>query len=172
MRIMSVSRSHRGAKPTIVRSNPASRGPVRREEWVRRVRDALRADYTALRTSPLCDLPGVLVLARRDFPRRIYPAAAALRTLLDRAYETAVRELDGVEDRRLCHVARYLELSHEGMPVTKITQQLGLHSRSYVHRQIQRQAFDLITEAFLQLARQPELSPDMNREQPPLAHVG
>lgn len=151
---------HRGAGPTNVRSTPASRGPIRRDEWVRRVREALRADYTALRTSPLCELPGVLSLARSDFARRIYPAAAALRVLLDRAYDTAVMELDGVADRRVGHVATYLQLAREGLPVTQITQQLGLRSRSYVHRAIQRQAFELITEAFLQLARSNDASSD------------
>jgi hypothetical protein len=134
--------------------HPTPRGPIRRDEWVRRVREALRVDYTELRTSPLCDLPGVQALARSDFSRRIYPTAAAVRVLLDRAYDAAVNELDGVPDRRIHQVATYLQLAREGLPITKIAQQLGLRSRSYVHREIQRQALDLITEAFLQLARQ------------------
>jgi hypothetical protein len=41
-----------------------------------------------------------------------------------------------------------------------ITRELGLHSRSYVHRQIQRQALEILTEAFLQLARQSQLPED------------
>jgi hypothetical protein len=49
-------------------------------------------------------------------------------------------------------------LAREGKSVVAITKELGLHSRSYVHRQIQRQALELVTEAFLQLARQVQLA--------------
>ena len=45
-----------------------------------------------------------------------------------------------------------------------ITKELGLHSRSYVHRQIQRQALELVTEAFLQLARQAQQPDDELRD--------
>jgi hypothetical protein len=55
-------------------------------------------------------------------------------------------------------VPTYLQLAHEGKSVVTITRELGLHSRSYVHRQIQRQALELVTEAFQQLARQAHLS--------------
>jgi hypothetical protein len=41
-----------------------------------------------------------------------------------------------------------------------IAKELGLHGRSYVHRQIQRQALELVTEAFLRLARQAQLPDD------------
>lgn len=146
-------RNRRAGCPAVA-SQPAPRGPIRRDEWARRVREALRADYSALRTSPLCDLPGVVALAHSDFSRRIYPTAAALRVLLDRAYDAALGELDGLEDRRIRLVATYLQLARKGMPITQIAQQLGLRSRSYVHREIQREALELITEAFLQLARQ------------------
>jgi hypothetical protein len=104
--------------------------------------------------SSLCAQPGVGVLARTRYCYRIYLAAAALRTLLDRAYQAALDELAGIEDRRLQQVHSYLQLAREGKSVVAITRELGLHSRSYVHRQIQRQALDLVTEAFLQLARQ------------------
>ena len=134
------------------------RGPTRREEYVRRVREALHADYGALRRSPLCELPGVLVLARTQFGGRIYPTASALRALLDRAYSAAIEEVEGVEDHRIGQVATYLRLARSGASVTDITRQLGLHSRSYVHREIQRQALELITEAFLQIARQADES--------------
>jgi AraC-like DNA-binding protein len=136
------------------RSSPASRGPTRREEYVRRVRDALNTDYAALHTSPLCELPGVVALARTQFSSKIFPTAWALRALLDRAYQAAIDELDGMEDRQLQQVLTYLHLAHEGKSVAAITRHLGLHSRSYVHREIQRQALELITEAFLKLARQ------------------
>jgi hypothetical protein len=43
-------------------------------------------------------------------------------------------------------------LARGGNSVVTITKDLGLHSRSYVHRQIQRQALELVTEAFLPLA--------------------
>lgn len=132
------------------------RGPTRHEEYVRRVRNALGADYSALRDSPLCELPGVQALARSSFNRKIYPAASALRALLDRAYTAALEELADVEDRRVQEIATYLRLSRQGVSVIEITHQLGFHSRSYVHREIQRQALELVTDAFLQLARQTE----------------
>jgi hypothetical protein len=50
----------------------------------------------------------------------------------------------------------YLQLAREGIPVTQITQRLCLHTRTSVHREIQRQASELVTEAFLQLARRTE----------------
>ena len=109
---------------------------------------------------PLCALPGVAVLARSRYSQRIYPAAAALRTLLDRAYQAALDELAGTEDHRLQQVHTNLQLAREGKSVVAITRELGLHSRSYVHRQIQRQALDLITEAFLQVAKQSQLPGD------------
>lgn len=145
---------------TAAGSHPPPRGPIQRDEWIRRVRVALRADYTTLRSSPLCDLPGVQALAHRDFSRRIYPTAAAVRALLDRAYDAALMELDGVEDHRMRHVAMYLQLAREGVPITQITRQLGLRSRSYVHRAIQPQALELVTEAFLRLARPVETMND------------
>ncbi len=70
----------------------------------------------------------------------------------------ALAELDGVHERRVQQVATYLQLAREGVSVTTITHRLGLHSRSYVHQEIQRQALELITEAFLQLARQADES--------------
>lgn len=145
---------------TAAGSHPPTRGPIQRDEWIRRVRVALRADYTTLRSSPLCDLPGVQALAHRDLSRRIYPTAAAVRALLDRAYDAALMELDGVEDHRMRHVAMYLQLAREGVPITQITRQLGLRSRSYVHRAIQPQALELVTEAFLRLARPIETMDD------------
>lgn len=141
---------------SVSQAHASSRGPTRRDEYVRRVRDALGADYAALRTSPLCELPGVQALARSDFNRKIYPTASALKTLLDQAYSAALEELAGVEDRRVQEVATYLRLFRQGVSVTEITHQLGFHSRSYVHREIQRQALELVTDAFLQLARQTE----------------
>ncbi len=134
------------------------RGPTRRDEWVRRVRGALRAQYSELCASPLCELPGVLALARTDYRRKIFPTASALRALLEQACDMALAELDGVHERRVQQVATYLQLAREGVSVTTITHRLGLHSRSYVHQEIQRQALELITEAFLQLARQADES--------------
>lgn len=134
--------------------HPAPRGPTRREEYIRRVRDALHADYAELHTSPLCELPGVVALAHGEFSRKIFPTASALRALLDRAYIAALDEVAGQDDRRLQRIGTYLELSRQGVTVTEITRQLGLHSRSYVHREIQHQALELVTEAFLQLVRQ------------------
>ena len=159
LRLITTPRTRRAGRAGAL-SHSTPRGPIRRDEWVRRVREALHADYTALGTSPLCDLPGVLALARSDFSRRIYPTAAAVRALLDRAYDAALLELDGVADRRMRQVATYLQLAREGVPITQIAPQIGLRSRSYVHREIQRQALELITEAFLQLARQPDISGD------------
>jgi hypothetical protein len=95
-----------------------------------------------------------MTLARTDFARKIFPTASALKALLDRAYDAALAEVEGIEDRRVQQVATYLRLAREGISVTTITHRLGLHSRSYVHQEIQRQALELITEAFLQLARQ------------------
>ena len=142
------------SKRLVHQKQSMARGPTRREEYIRRVRDALHADYATLHTSPLCELPGVVALARGEFSRKIFPTASALRALLDRAYSVAIEELAGVEDRRLQQIGTYLQLSRQGVSVTEITRQLGLHSRSYVHREIQRQALELVTEAFLQLARQ------------------
>jgi hypothetical protein len=82
------------------------------------------------------------------------------RALLDRAYQAAIDEIGSIEDRRLQQVHCYLQLAREGKSVVTITRQLGLHSRSYVHRQIQRQALELVTEAFLQLARQAQYLDD------------
>jgi hypothetical protein len=53
-------------------------------------------------------------------------------------------------------IATYLHLRRQGISVSEITHQLGLQSRSYVHSTIQRQALELVTEAFLLLARQSE----------------
>ena len=61
---------------------------------------------------------------------------------------------------RLRQIRTYLHLAREGKSVVAITRELGLHSRSYVHRQIQRQALELVSEAFLQLARQAQLPDD------------
>lgn len=147
------------SRPTTRAAAPAhsaARGPIRRDEYVRRVREALAADYVSLGTSSLCELPGVVRLARTEFRRKIYPEASALRSLLDQAYALALEELDGLEARRPQQVATYLRLAREGMPLTDITRQLGLQSRSYVHGTIQRQALELVTEAFLQLARRDE----------------
>lgn len=130
-----------------------TRGPRPRQEYVRCVREALAADYMELSASPLCDLPLVTELARTTYGRKIFPAASALRTLLNQAYEAALAELDDVEDRRLRQVATYLRLAREGVPKVEITHQLGFHSRSHVHTAIERQAMELITEAFLQRAR-------------------
>lgn len=132
---------------------PATRGPRPRQEYVRRVREALGAEYLELSASPLCELPQVVELARTTYQRKICPAASALRALLNQAYEAALMELDGVEDRRLQRVATYLRLAREGMPKSEITHQLGFHSRSHVHTVIERQAMELVTEAFLQRAR-------------------
>ncbi len=137
-------------------AHAAARGPIRRDEYVRRVREALAADYVSLGASSLCELPGVVRLARSEFRRKIYPEASALRSLLDRAYTLALEELDGLEARRPKQVATYLRLAREGMPLTDITHQLGLQSRSYVHATIQRRALELVTEAFLQLTRRDE----------------
>lgn len=131
----------------------APRGPRPRQEYVRRVREALSAEYLELSASPLCELPQVAELARTTYQRKICPAASALRALLNQAYEAALAELDGVEDRRLQQVATYLRLAREGVPKGEITHQLGFRSRSHVHTAIERQAMELVTEAFLQRAR-------------------
>lgn len=142
------------------------RGPTRHEEYVRRVREALAADYATLHTSPLSELPGVVSLAQSQYSRKIFPTACALRALLDRAFQAAIEELDGVDDPELQQVQVYLQLTHQGVSVAAITRQLGAHSRSYVHREIQRQAFELITEAFLQLARQTRSAADASDATP------
>ena len=82
------------------------------------------------------------------------------RALLDRAYQAAIDEIDCIEDRRLQQVHGYLQLARAGKSVVTITRELGLHSRSYVHRQIQRQALELVTEAVPQVARQAQLPDD------------
>ncbi len=146
------------ATQSVSHRHSAPRGPTRREEYVRRVREALGAEYVSLSRSPLCEMPGVEALARTQFSHKVFPTASALRVLLDRAYSAALEELNGVDDRRLQQIATYLQLSREGISVTDITRRLGLHSRSYVHREIQRQALELVTEAFLQLARQPDVA--------------
>ena len=122
------------------------------------MREALTADYTMLHTSPLCELPGVIALAQVEYQRRIFPAAAALRALLDRSVAAALAEVETLEDKRAQQIATYLRLATKCVPVAEITRQLGLHSRSYVHTVIQRQALELVTEAFLQLARHRELA--------------
>ena len=148
----------RSLSPSTTVSGRSSRprGPTRREEYLQRVREALTADYTTLHRSPLCELPGVVALAQSEYQRRIFPAAAALRVLLDRAIAAALAEVERLKDKRAQQTATYLRLATQCVPVTEITRQLGLHSRSYVHTAIQRPALELITEAFLQLARQPE----------------
>jgi hypothetical protein len=127
-----------------------------RAEVVELVRAALSAEYAALASSPLCDLPGVVSLARRQYAHKLYPAASALRALLTHAYTEALNELDGVDDRRSQRVATYLRLARDGMPVTGITQRLGLRSTSYAHHTIQRRAIELVTEAFVRRACRPD----------------
>lgn len=136
-----------------VPARATKRGPTSRDEYVRRVRDALAMDYIELSSSPLCELPQVVELAHTTYRGKIFPAASALRALLNQAYDAALAELDGVEDRRLQHVATYLRLAREGTPKGEITQVLGFRSRSYVHTEIERQSIELVTEAFLQRAR-------------------
>ncbi len=131
----------------------AKRGPTSRDEYIHRVREALAADYLDLSASPLCELPQVIELARTTYSRKIFPEASALRALLNQAYEAALVELDGVEDRRLQRVATYLRLVREGVPKGEITHHLGFHSRSHMHTAIERQALELVTEAFIQRAR-------------------
>jgi hypothetical protein len=139
----------------------ARRGPIARGEYQRRARTALTADFALLGESPLCGLRGVVALARGAFAQRIFPEAAPLSTLLDRAYELALEEVDGLEDKRMKQIATYLRLARQRLPVADITPQLGLHSRSYAHETIQRQALDLITEAFLFSARSVEQDPEV-----------
>jgi hypothetical protein len=50
-------------------------------------------------------------------------------------------------------MATCLRLTQQRLPVTEFTRQLGLHRRSDVQTTIQRQALELVTEAFLRLAR-------------------
>jgi hypothetical protein len=80
--------------------------------------------------------------------------------MLWRAFQAALDEHVGIEDHRLQQVHTYRQLAGEGKSVVAITRVLGLHSCSYVHRQIQRQALELVTEAFLQLARQAQPADD------------
>jgi hypothetical protein len=122
-------------------------------DLVQVVRAALRAEYAELAGSPLCALPGVVALARRQYPRKLYPAASAVRALLAQAHADALAELEDVDDRHAQQVATYLRLARDGLPVTTITRQLGLSSRSSLYRAIQPQALDLITEAFLRRVR-------------------
>lgn len=146
-------------RSTATRPPPTTRGPTPRDEYVRRVREALNADYTALRSSPLCELPGVVTLARTTYSRKIFPTASALRALLDHAYTNAIEEIGAIDDHRMRQVATYLRLAHEGKSVTAITHDLGRRSRSHVHTDIQREAFEILTAAFLQLARDAAESP-------------
>jgi len=141
------------ARQSADRSRSASRGPIPRDEYVRRIREAVNADYTALQSSPLCELPGVVALARTTYSRKIFPTASALRALLDRAYANAIEEVSVLDDHRMRQVATYLRLAREGKSVTAITRELGRRSRSHVHTDIQREAFEILTAAFLQLAR-------------------
>jgi hypothetical protein len=75
--------------------------------------------------------------------------AAALRTLLDRAYQAALDEIACIEGHRLKQVHAYLQLAREGKSVVAFTRELSLHSASYVLCQIQRPALELIPHAFL-----------------------
>lgn len=68
---------------------------------------ALAADYTTLCDSPLCELPGVITLARTTYSRRFFPTASALRALLDRAYANALEEISSIDERRMRQVATY-----------------------------------------------------------------
>ena len=88
------------------------------------------------------------------------PSGRSVITLLDCVNQAALDETVGIENRRLQQVQTYLRLAREGKSVVASTRELGLHSRSYVHRQIQRQALELVTEAFLQLARLAQLPDD------------
>lgn len=138
----------------------ATRGPKPRQEYVRRVREAITSDYTRLRDSPLCELPGVAALAQREYSRKIYPEASALRALLDQAFTQVLASLEGIEDRRLQHIATYLRLVRQHAPLREILPEMGLRARSYVQAEIQPQALKLLTDAFLRLARRDELSDD------------
>jgi len=137
-------------------AHSVARGPKSRDEHIRRVREALAADYTKLRDSPLCELPGVASLARTKYSRKIYPSASALQALLDQAFTEVLAELEDIDDRRLQQVATYLRLVRQHVPLREIIPQLGLRARSYVQAKIQPQALGLLTDAFLQLARRDE----------------
>ncbi len=139
-------------------AGPASHGPTPRSEYVRRVRQAIAADYTTLRDSPLCELPGVAALARTEYSRKIYPEASALRALLEQAFSQVLAGLEGIEDRRLQQVATYLRLARQHAPLRAILAEMGLRARSYVQAEIQPQALELLTDAFLWLARRDEVS--------------
>lgn len=135
-------------------------GPVRHEEYVRRVHEALSAEYFALAQSPLAELPGVVALARSEYARKIYPTASALRALLGRALDLAMAEVEGSDEKRLQQVATCLRLIRQHASIPHITEQLGLHSQSYVRMRIRRQALELVTDAFLQLARKTDEKTD------------
>jgi hypothetical protein len=149
--------SYRPPHGTEGKQRLAVRGPIPREEYVRRVREALAADYTALRDSPLCELPGVAALARTEYSRKIYPEASALRAVLEQAFNQVLTGLEGIQDRRLQQVATYLRLVRQHAPLREILPEMGLRARSYVQAEIQPQALELLTEAFLKLARRDEV---------------
>lgn len=151
--------SRSAAKRHTSSAGSGSRGPTPRSEYMRRVRQAIAADYTTLRDSPLCELPGVAALARTEYSRRIYPEAAALQALLDQAFSQALDGLEGIEDRRMQQVATYLRLARQHTPLREILPEMGLRARSYVQAEIQPQALDLLTDAFLRLARRDD-APD------------
>lgn len=122
---------------------------------VRLVRQALNSDAVSLSRSPLCELPGVVALARHQYAHKVYPEAAALRALLAQAYTAALAEIDELDERRARLMATYLRLARQGVSVAEITRQLGLRSRSFVHREVQRPALQCVTDAFLRLAGAP-----------------
>ena len=147
-------RTGRHTAPKVGATHASVRGPTSHEEYVRRVREALAADYTGLRDSPLCELPGVAMLARTKYNRKIYPSASALQALLDQAVTQVLSELDDIDDKRLQQVATYLRLARRRARLREILNELGLHARSYLQAEIQPQALGILTDAFLELARQ------------------
>src|SRR5258707_8209849 len=143
--VQSATESSAARTPSSPRQGKASartakRGPTSRDEYIHRVREALAADYLDLSASPLCELPQVIELARTTYSRKIFPEASALRALLNQAYEAALVELDGVEDRRLQWGATYLRLVGEERPKGEITHHLGFHIGRSMYTVIGRQS--------------------------------
>lgn len=130
-------------------------GPPSRGELLQRVDHAIRSrgDRIALNQSPLSRHPVIVQLAAARYARTIYPDAAALRSLLDRAVADTVSALE--HDPGLSRVQVFLRRYQAGVSIAAIGAELGL-SREHCSRALKRQALELVSARLFQLLAQLE----------------
>ena len=100
-------------------------------------------DGTALRRSPLIELPVVVTVANETLPGQYWVAPSALRDVLTEACARLEAGVDGNEPEATAGQLSEA-LLHE-TDVREIARQLGVH-RSTIYRYVMEPAFDLLAE--------------------------